>query len=325
MSEQSTGRRSGKGAGGRAARAIERAASQWLARQSLGSLDEEELARLEDWLSENLAHRATFDRMAGALASVDGAGPVAREVDRRARTQAANRSVRTASLSLGVACLAIITLFSTTDPVAEFADVHTARGEQRSVTLADGSQLLLDADAAVNIDYDRNQRTIKLVRGRIHADVRHGDPRPFRVAALDGEVRDVGTSFDVSFERDRIETIVTGGIVMARSAGIQLRLVAGEGASWRAGEAPRPVALTQDMRSASWRYGRLVFDRRPLAEVVTTLSRYSKRPLWLWNHNAGQRPVSGVVRASAVDGSLASLARAQGLKVRDLGFAIILY
>ncbi len=210
--------------------------------------------------------------MSGALASVDEAGPVAREADRRARAKDAARSGRAVSLSLGAA--GVMALFLAMDPVAQLADVRTARGEQRTMRLADGSRLMLDADSAVDIDYDQDGRTIRLVRGRIHADVRHGDPRPFRVAALDGEVRDVGTSFDVSFERDRIETIVTGGIVMARNAGAQLRLVAGEGASWRGGEAPRRVALTQDMRSAS-----MALWPSRLRPAATRRGRHDSQPL----------------------------------------------
>ncbi len=324
MTDRPTGQQPAP-ATGRKAREIERAASQWLARQALGSLSEEDHRYHEAWLRADPAHAAAFARMSSALASVDGAGTVVREADRRARIPASRRGRRRTGAALGIACVAVISVLSSVDLAAELADVRTGRGELRTIALADGSRLLLDADAAVDVRYDARQRMIRLVRGRVHATVRHGDPRPFLVAALGGEVRDIGTAFDVAMQGKMVETLVTDGVVLARNGDASLRLTKGQGASWRENEAPAAIREPAGAEAASWRYGRLVFDRRPFGEVVAMLDRYSSKPIWLWNGDVAGREVSGVVRSATVDESLASLAGAQGLKVRDLGIAIILY
>lgn len=318
-----TEQRSGPAIGKRQARAIDHAASQWLARHALGGLTDIDRDRFDGWLDADPAHRLAYDRMSGALSAVDGAGAVVREADRRARVAERGRRLRRAGAAFGVAGIALIAALSTVDIAASLADERTGRGEMRALMLADGSRLTLDADAAVDIDYDVRARTVRLVRGRVHAEVAHGDPRPFRIAAMDGEARDIGTAFDMALVGDRAEALVTEGAIYAINGGQRIRLTEGQGAGWTRNDAPRPI-LT-DMRAASWRYGRLVFDRRRFGDVVATLDRYSSRPVRLWNGRAADRRVSGVVRTAAVDDSIASLAKAQGLTVRDLGFAIILY
>lgn len=310
---------------GRSRRAVEREASQWVARHSLGALAGEARERFEAWLEADPAHGAAFDRLSGTLSALDGAGPVVREADRRARAATRTRSIRRTGAALAVSCVALVTAVALVDLPAEFADVRTERGETRALTLADGSRLLLDADSAVNLAYGAGERRIALVRGRVHAEVRHGDPRPFRIAALGGEVEDVGTAFDVALEEDGAFTVVTEGEVIARSGGTGLSLTRGHAARWREGSAPRPLALARIEEAEAWRHGRLVFDQRPLGEVLATLDRYASRRIWLWNGDAATLRVSGVVRSESVDASLASLVRAQGLKVRNIGVALVVY
>ena len=47
------------------------------------------------------------------------------------------------------------------------ADVLTAVGEQRDLTLADGSRLSLDTDTAIDVAFSANERLIRLRRGRV--------------------------------------------------------------------------------------------------------------------------------------------------------------
>lgn len=306
-------------------RAIERAASRWIARQSLGSLGEDEHEEFANWLHADPAHAAAFARLSGALSALDGGGAVVREADRRARTEARRRSLRRTGAALTLACLALAGALAATDFRAEFADLKTARGERRAIVLADGSRLILDANSAADLDYSAGERRIALIRGRLHVEVRHGDVRPFRVAAAGGIAQDVGTGFDVSLKGGTAVAVVTQGRILARSGGRELPLREGQAARWSGGHAPRPLFEPPIAEAGAWRYGRLVFDRRPLGEVLATLDRYADKPVWLWNRDAATREVSGVVRSEAVDESLPSLAKAQGLRLRNLGMAWLVY
>ncbi|MBW6154852.1 FecR domain-containing protein, partial [Pseudomonas aeruginosa] len=67
------------------------------------------------------------------------------------------------------------------------ADQRTGVGEQRRLTLPDGSLLTLNTDSAVDLAFDASQRLVRLLRGEIFVDSR-ADPRPFRVATAEARL-----------------------------------------------------------------------------------------------------------------------------------------
>ncbi|WP_296615382.1 FecR domain-containing protein [Sphingomonas sp.] len=305
----------------RPSRTLERAASLWVARHSLGPLSDEQRAQFLRWQEEDPAHAQAFQRMSSTLAAFDQAGPVVRDTHKRAL--ATERRRRRAVAGLGVTAVAVIVTVVNLDVPARFADLRTGRGESRQMVLADGSRLWLDADSAVDIAFDARQRHLQLVRGRIHVEVAH-EARPFDVAAGGGVVRDIGTGFDVERGDGQSRAIVTNGLASARANGTAVILHAGEGASWTGNGAPSRLEGSALGDAISWRDGRLSFSRRPLSEVVAVLDRYSSRRLVLLNAAAGHRLVSGVVRTRQADRDIAALAQSQGLSTTDIGIAILL-
>ncbi|MGK2888778.1 MAG: FecR domain-containing protein [Candidatus Malihini olakiniferum] len=61
------------------------------------------------------------------------------------------------------------------------ADYATRVGEQRHVTLADGTQLLLNTESAVNVNYDGNVLDVQLVRGEVMIKESMPEPRKKRM------------------------------------------------------------------------------------------------------------------------------------------------
>ncbi len=74
---------------------------------------------------------------------------------------------------------------------------RTEIGERRVVALADGSQISMDSDTKILVDYSKTERALRLARGRARFDVAHDTSRPFTVTAGAETVVAVGTSFDV--------------------------------------------------------------------------------------------------------------------------------
>lgn len=304
----------------RSGKTIERQASLWVARHSLGPLTQEHAGEFDRWCASDPAHGAAFSRMSTALERFDRAGPVIRGAHERA-LKIERRRKRIAAGSLATLSLLAVTIGLTVDIPARFADIRTGRGEVRELALADGSRLWLDADSAVNVSIDSQSRVVTLVRGRLHVDVVH-ERRRFDVRSGTGTVRDVGTGFDVSREGGISRTLVTDGVVNAMIPGKTLVLRAGQGASWGDDDGLHPSRPNSD--AATWREGRVTFASEPLAKVIATLDRYSRRRLILLNADAGKRLVSGVVRTRQAEADIAALARSQGLNTTDIGVAILL-
>jgi transmembrane sensor len=84
---------------------------------------------------------------------------------------------------------------------------ETPLGEQRSITLDDGSSVQLNALSAIRVGYSSEQRSVELVRGQALFEVAKDAGRPFIVASGTTRVRAVGTQFDVN--RKGASTVVT--------------------------------------------------------------------------------------------------------------------
>jgi transmembrane sensor len=74
---------------------------------------------------------------------------------------------------------------------------RTGIGEQRSITLSDGSLVELNARSAVRIAFRDGQRDVELLEGQALFRVAKDSHRPFIVQAGTTSVRAVGTQFDV--------------------------------------------------------------------------------------------------------------------------------
>jgi len=95
----------------------------------------------------------------------------------------------------------------------------TTSGGYERVMLPDGSVLELNGDTAAEVSFDAAARRVRLARGEAHFTVAKDPSRPFWVEAGDVAVRAVGTAFNVRFESDAVEVLVTEGrVAVANSA-----------------------------------------------------------------------------------------------------------
>src|SRR5262249_6139101 len=149
-------------------------------------------------------------------------------------------------------------------------------GERRSITLADGSRVDLDADSALSVAFSDAQRRITLERGRAFFQVAKDPARPFIVAAGAGEIRALGTAFDVKHGADRtVRVAVAEHAVSVAVAGDSQRLV--EGGMMDYDERGLGPMARADLASLlSWRQDRLFFQDAPLGDVVADLDRYRR-------------------------------------------------
>ena len=95
---------------------------------------------------------------------------------------------------------------------------ETRIGEQNSITLVDGSVIQLNTDSHIQVNYEKNQRSIVLMAGEAHFEVAKDPSRPFVVKAGDGMVRAVGTAFTVRINPEALKVIVTEGKVALAAA-----------------------------------------------------------------------------------------------------------
>ncbi|VEF08881.1 FecR [Pseudomonas fluorescens] len=205
------------------------------------------------------------------------------------------------------------------------ADYVSAPGEIRTVTLADQSQVTLDADSAIAVDFGHGERRVQLRRGAGFFSVTHtGDP--FVVTAEEGEARVLGTQFEVRLQpRGAQVTVLSGRVgVQANRDGNQQILSAGQQLAYAGGAAQTPHAVDSEAQLA-WRQGWLTYYQATLAEVVEDLRRYYPGRIVLLNDQLAERKVSGSFPSKDPQAVLSSLQGVMGFEQhRVLGHLIIL-
>ena len=296
---------------------IGRTARGWIVRLSSGEMTDADMRRLKSWLAESGAHRALFEKERRFWRDLEGLREDFAPVRPLAGT-ATRRRGRWRVAAVGgalAACVALLLVWSDIS-VALLADFRSPVGGQRSVSLPDGSVVHLNTDTAIAVDFAADERRVVLLRGEALFEVEPDTGRPFRVIAVDGATRAVGTAFDVRIDDERAHVLVTEGQVAVSSPAATSQTVdvrAGEETSYRRGGAPRPATTAGDDRSLPWLRGKIVIEAMPLSTALAELDRYREGRIVLLGGD-GARPVSGVFDTHHVDEAVEALAATQGLR-----------
>jgi len=187
---------------------------------------------------------------------------------------------------------------------ALLADYHTGIGQQQRIILADGSQVLLNSGSALSVDFSAGQRRLMLKAGEALFEPA-SDPRPFVVEAAGEEVQGDAAVFSV------------------RRDGSHNRVVIAEG---EAQVGQRRVQVTADAKAlTAWQRGKLIFNGKPLREVLAELERYQHGRIVLSDRQLGAMQVSGVFDLNDPQGLLRTLEQRYALKVTYLPWLAVVY
>ncbi|WP_236236086.1 FecR domain-containing protein [Pseudomonas faucium] len=299
-------------------KALEEAA-EWLVRWSEGELDACARAEWQRWQDSSPERSAAWAR-AQLLQSRMGGLPQALALSVLDRPRSPQR--RAAILKLA-ALLAVLPAgwggWQLSRRQAWTADYHSAVGERRELTLADGSHVTLNTDSAIDVLFDANQRLVRLRAGEILVQTA-ADPaaqaRPFLVASAHGSMQALGTRFTVREQQKRTQLAVLDGavsVVLAGNRQAPPRLVkAGQRTAFSA-QAFGPVAAT-DAHVSAWAQGMLMADRMRLADFAAELARY-RRGVVRCDPAIANLQVSGAYPISDTPRTLNMLANTYGIKV----------
>ncbi len=190
------------------------------------------------------------------------------------------------------------------------ADVRTAVGERRELTLPDGTLVQLNTDSALDIAFDDERRLLRLRAGEmLVSSGRDSANRPLLVETCEGIVRPVGTRFCVRQLDGETRVGVLEGAVELHPARRQseLRLLtAGEQSHFSADG----VALPSPLQSVAsdWSRGVLRAEKMRLADFAAELDRY--RPgLLRCDPAVADLKISGAFQLNDTDQALAAVAR----------------
>ena len=184
----------------------------------------------------------------------------------------------------------------------------TAIGERSTLTLSDGSMVMLDTRSRIDVAYSSRQRRVRLVSGRAWFKVARNTARPFVVQAGDRQIVALGTAFDVRLGRnkDLQVTLAEGSIQVEAIQSVFARImqpavpvsVLIPGDSLVVADAKPVLSHKVDVgRIASWRDGLLIFDDDTLGSAIEEINRYSTLQIELADPALATLRLSGVFKA----------------------------
>ncbi|TDS82198.1 FecR domain-containing protein [Comamonas sp. JUb58] len=272
---------------------VSEAAVDWLVQFHSGAMTEADQARHRAWLAAHPQHQATWQRLSGslhaqfgaarALVSPQDAAPPMGDVMGQAlahaqRRGSSRRRMLSGALALGGVSAGALLLADRQTPWRHItADLRTSTGERHAFSLPDGSELLLDARSAVDLDFSEGRRQVKLRQGALLVQARPASDglAPFEVLSRHGRTQALGTRFSVRLEATYTRVgMLEHATRLTTEAGASQVLEEGHSARFDS------MSIETDDRNpqaeAAWQRGMLEVHNQPLGEVVQALRAYRR-------------------------------------------------
>lgn len=310
----------------------------WFLRVRSEAARVEDLPELRRWIETDSRNALAYQQVAAAWNTVGtyaSAAPIVaarRDALQDSQVRAQAHPFKRWALAACAACLCLVA--GGWWLTAPHSTVYTTDvGEQRTLHLADGSVIALDAKSTARVRYTDKERVVTLDRGQARFNVAKDASRPFRVHARGQTVTALGTQFDVELVSHTVlVTLIEGHVAVAGVPAGSSPEVAKDPANAppaanadpsfsalarlhdRPGE--RIVELTPgqalhvhddgradflahvDLAHATgWQTGKMFFDNEPLVNVVERMDRYARRQVHV-DPSIADINVSGIFSAS---------------------------
>lgn len=329
-------------------------ACEWLARMDGHELSEEEKAELNNWFKKSDKHRRELERLAKIWDNIEDAdiNDALLVKEEKVQENYPFHHKRSRFPILKTIAASIFILISAgfllhLNNLSQFKSTNgkyvTNVGELQTVMLSDGSEIKLNTDTLIEVNYSDGNRNIHLYRGEAHFKVAHDPDKPFTVKARKGDVRALGTVFSVRLRNDHVNVIVEEGKVRIRanetfnqnnnelltipedtlkSEQKNIVVVANAGRNVVFGEQEIESIVQEEKeeieRKFSWRNGMLAFDDEPLSDVINEVSRYTSNQIIIADPEIRSLRVGGYYPISKIQTVLDALELNLGLKIKQV-------
>lgn len=317
---------------------IDEEAAIWTWRLDSGEVTAVDQQAFDSWLRQDPRHRRAMVQMSKVWGALDALAEAKRDEKIATFANTAHpmlRSRRTLWLAVAAMLALVVVGAIWLNNDGEIQTLATAVGQQRTVTLADGSVVALNTNTILETNVSRRAREIYLRKGEAHFQVAHDRSRPFVVHAGDAVVRAVGTQFEVRVHTDQhVDVVVNEGRVevladaprsgpagagtRSPSVTATVRAVsAGQELSTAfAGYPVVPVSPRQLSSELAWREGAIVFDGVPLAEAIAEIERYTDARVIVRDPQIAALRVGGRFKTGDVQGLFEALEAALPVTIR---------
>ncbi|VAV99010.1 hypothetical protein MNBD_ALPHA02-1429 [hydrothermal vent metagenome] len=293
---------------------LELEAAEWIASLDKSNLFDKEEINIDDiaaqntgfseWLNISLSHRVALLRLLSVWKRTRRLATLKPSDALRPANGLLNfPHVRKIAGGLAIAASLFLALIFTINNQQDIQADHiyqTARGGHKSISLADGSVVVLNSDTRLTVEMLPGERVIILEKGEAFFEVFRDENRPFKIIAGDQIVTVLGTKFAVHRRAHEIETAVTEGRVQINILNARHEesrsVIIGKGDIAKTNQGTVLVVnkgLETVNRELSWRQGFIIFDKTPLKDAAAEFNRYNDRAVIIKDPRIADIRVSG--------------------------------
>lgn len=301
--------------------ALRREATAWIARLTSGTAVTGDADALKAWRARSPEHEQAFREAAQIWKNL---GPALDATPRRRGSVLGRRSFlaaggMAASVAGGAFILSELGFLPSFGSL--FSDYATGIGETATVTLPDGSTVTLDGGSTLSLGYTADSRQVTLSAGAAVFAVDGRDQRRFAISAGPGSTQLTEGSVSVTHGASSISVECIEGAAEIDCLG-QTALSPGEAIAYSAqGLGAR---TTSDLETAAaWRKGLMIFNDRPLEDVVADLNRHRRGKVMIATGALASQRVSGVFHLSRPDEILTHFTEALQVRSVDLPGGVV--
>lgn len=301
---------------------LEDTALDWVVLLNSGKATAADQLAYQQWRDMSPEHQVLADD-AQSLWAMLGHTPTARQFETSKKSAVRRARAWWPALAASVA-LAVAGTMGWQQWPALNSDFHTGTGQQKTVMLADGSKVILNSASALSLEFSNDERRVILREGEALFEPA-ADTRPFVVRSGDERLQASGGAFSVRRDGDALTLVVSAGQVQLSGAHQPVMVQADQRLEHRSGQ---PLLAQQKVDAASltaWQRGKLIFNGRPLGEVIGELERYQHGRILISDRELAALPVSGVFELNDPQGSLRTLEQRYPLKVTYLPWLAVLH
>lgn len=267
-------------------------AIDWLVRLHSGRATEADHAAFAGWRALSEAHELAAREAEAIWSGIGLAGGEVRRTERKARV------TRRAVLG-GAGLLASGIVLERAGIIGPhlLADHVTGVGEQQVLQLADGSSVQMNGSTALSVEFTNAERRLRLFGGQAMFTVERDAARPFIVETDYGIARAVGTIFDVDIRpQESVVTVLEGLVDVAtnNAPGEPVRAAVNQRVRYHSAGVPSAPEMVDSDVATAWRRGKLIFNRRPLGDVIAELARHRPGHIVVLNDQVRTLEVTGV-------------------------------
>ncbi|WP_342649021.1 FecR domain-containing protein [Pseudomonas sp. REB1044] len=158
----------------------------------------------------------------------------------------------------------------------DVSDLSTDSQNRLTRQLEDGSLLTLDNGSAVDLEFDRTQRRIHLLKGQLLLEAARGDTRPLYIVTPYATLRPLDATLIVERLQDSSEVTVLDGRVEFQGNDGRLSLNRSHYLRFDAQGHSTPIKVDGGDAQAAWYLERLPGTGQALNEVLERLARHHR-------------------------------------------------